>query len=372
MPEFEKAYSSDSEKKTSVAKKPQKKNLFIGIVSGLFPWKGDTAGNIARKLVFFTSLVLIIAASISLINYYFIREIELESEKESWAELLEKYSNEEKITINMPADIETSQSGKEESVEVIGDYYGFYEENDDFVGYIKIYPIINYPVYQTTDNNFYLKHNYKKEPAENGAVFADFEVPFTQTSRPNNIIIYGHNLRQAKHFFQPLMNYVNDPNYIREHPTIDFDTLYERGTYKIFSVFVTNTEEMHGEIFDYWNNVTFENKAEFDNFAAECLDRSYYYTGVDLKYGDELLTLSTCFFDMFDELRLVVAARRVRENESPLVDAEAFIDNSKTENGFVQRKMFEAYYETFAENGWSGRNWDLNYIKDFKNNKIDN
>ena len=69
--------------------------------------------------------------------------------------------------------------------------------------------------------------------------------------------------------------------------------------YKIFSVFLTNTKTEHGEVFDYWTQVYFSSKSEFDNYVAECLDRSYFYTGVDLQYGDELLTLSTCDFSMF-------------------------------------------------------------------------
>ena len=37
-------------------------------------------------------------------------------------------------------------------------------------------------------------------------------------------------------------------------------------------------------------------------------------TGVDVKYGDKLLTLSTCYADE-DNSRFIVVARRLRDNE---------------------------------------------------------
>ena len=65
-----------------------------------------------------------------------------------------------------------------------------------------------------------------------------------------------------------------------------------------------------------------------EDYIAECLDRSYFYTGVDLQYGDEILTLSTCDFSMFSDMRLVVMARKVREDESLSMNPEEFIDNT--------------------------------------------
>ncbi|MCL1822722.1 MAG: hypothetical protein FWG44_00825, partial [Oscillospiraceae bacterium] len=144
--------------------------------------------------------------------------------------------------------------------------------------------------------------------------------------------------------------------------------------YKIFAVFQSNVKPPNGEVFEYWKQIYFSSKSHFDNFVADCLDRSMYYTNVDLEYGDELLMLSTCDFSMFannddSSVRLVIAARRVREDEFARFTEEeldAFIDNRFGENGFVRRKMFDAYYKSFYPNGWTGRNWNLNYIKDFK------
>ena len=69
---------------------------------------------------------------------------------------------------------------------------------------------------------------------------------------------------------------------------------------------------------------------------------------------------------MFSDMRLVVMARKVRDNESLTLDTSTFIDNTGfDDDGNVKRKMFDAYYETYACQ-WAGRKWDPAYIKDFK------
>ena len=49
--------------------------------------------------------------------------------------------------------------------------------------------------------------------------------------------------------------------------------------------------------------------------------RKLYETGVDLLPTDKLLTLCTCTYE-FDDARLVVIARMVREGESSEVDTK--------------------------------------------------
>ncbi len=369
MPEFDRRRPSGTTVKSNKPKRRKKKqNVIVAILSGLLPWKGDSMGNVVRKMVFLVSLIVIIYAAFALIDFYFIRDIRMKAEIEAWEKLKDDYMGEDRITINL-GDIRPTDSAEdsEKEVEIIGEYLEYYNQNEDFVGYVSIYPIIQYPVLQSDDNDYYLNHNFDKVPTTNGTIFTDFEGVFTPTERPHNTIIYGHNLL-TKYFFQPLKYFRDDMEFLEQHPTIEFDTLYERGTYKIFSVFLLNANENYGEVFPYWQTVYFESKTEFDNYVAEALDRSYYYTGVDLEYGDELLTLSTCDFSVFmEDMRLVIMARRVRENENPKVDTTKFIDNrGNNSDKQVKRKMFDAYYQTFSPNGWAGRSWDLSYIKDFE------
>lgn len=369
MPEIELKHAEKKDNKKK-RKKRKKQNIFVSFFSGLFPWKGDSVGTVIRKLIFLVSLAVLVFAGIKLVDFYVLRDLKNNSESQEWADKKEENASDEKITILVKDDDDSSDSsqGGETEVEVLEEYVSYYEENNDFVGWVTIYPYVNYPVVQAEDNDYYLKHNFYKVPTENGTVFADYEGEFTPTSRPANIILYGHNLI-TNNLFQPLSNYRPDKagiDFLKDNYQISFDTLYERNVYNIFSIFLVNTNPNQGEVFNYVEDVYFDTEKEFNDFVSECLDRSYYYTGVDLEYGDELLTLSTCDFSMFSDMRLVVVARKVRENESPLLDTDAFIDNyGFDENGNVKRKMFEAYYDAWSCE-WAGRQWDSSYVKNIE------
>ncbi len=356
MPEFESVKKSN--------KKNKKKQTFS---QSLFPCKNDSTGEIIRKIVFLAAILVLIGATVSIVYFYFIRSDAIENEQEKLNDLRGDKSNDIiSIEINV-----TDANGEEVKVQrkVLEEYAKFCEQNSDMVGYVEIYPHVRTPVVQGEDNEFYLKHNFNKQPTENGTVFADYEVPITADSIPANTIIYGHNLI-TKNMFEPLSQYrKNGIDFLKENYRINYDTIYKKNQYLIFAVFLANFDPTRGDVFNYQNYVSFSNKSEFDNFVAECLDRSYYYTGIDIEYGDELLTLSTCDFAYFRyDMRLVVVARKVRDDESPVLDPETFIDNSGfDENGNLKRKMFKDFYSIYAYNcEWGGRKWDTSWIKDFE------
>lgn len=364
--------TTNAPKKQPVRRRPPRRRKKMGPVesflSGIFPWKGDSTGEIVRKLVFLISIIVLVTAGIIMLNFYIFRDNANTEDAKHWADLKAQNASDEVITIMMTDKDEDSGSGENESkeVEILAEYLDYYEQNNDFVGWISLYPYIQYPVVQYTDNEYYLKHNFSGGYNENGTIFADYQGKITADSMPGNTLLYGHNLI-TNNYFQPLSNYrKKGMDFLKNNYLLQFDTLYNRNRYFIFSVFLTNTKEEHGEVFDYWNHVYFSSKSDFDNYIAEVLDRSYFYTGVDLQYGDEILTLSTCDFSMFSDMRLVVMARKVRDNESLTLDPNTFIDNTGFDDeGNVKRKMFEAYYETYACE-WAGRKWDPSYIKDFK------
>ena len=109
-------------------------------------------------------------------------------------------------------------------------------------------------------------------------------------------------------------------SFYKENPTIEFSTLYKKNTYKIYSVFVLNASKADDN--DYIYNISrksFLNDADFDSWSDEAYQRSIINTGVDVKNGDNIITLVTCVYD-FDDARLVVMARETREDEEPTVD----------------------------------------------------
>ena len=360
---------SENKSKKTVRLRPKKKKMngFERIISDIIPWKGDSTGEVIRKIIFLVAIITLVVVGFIFLDFYVWREQDNNKDAAYWAEQKEQNSTDDVITIILDDDDkDSSDTQTDEEVEVLAEYLPYYEQNEDFVGWIQMYPYIQYPVVQADDNEYYLKHTFDKGVNENGTIFADYQGTISATEMPHNTLLYGHNLI-TNNYFQPLSNFRKEGiEFLKDNYLLEFDTLYERNQYKIFSIFLTNTKTEHGEVFNYWNKVYFDSKTDFNNYVAECLDRSYFYTGVDLQYGDELLTLSTCDFSMFSDMRLVVMARKVREDESISMDPETFIDNTGfDENGNVKRKMFDAYYTTYACE-WAGRTWDPSYIKDFE------
>ena len=51
---------------------------------------------------------------------------------------------------------------------------------------------------------------------------------------------------------------------------------------------------------------------EYDAYISACRERALYDTGVTARYGDKLLTLSTCEYSQKNG-RMVVVARKIDE-----------------------------------------------------------
>lgn len=324
------------------------------IISGLIPCKGDSNGEIIRKSIFLLALLVLIVAVV-LIAAYYLRYARLDSNVGT-----SNGGEPAGATDAFIVDLKNKTPTKEQIQQlpegtINEEYASLYNENNDFIGWLNVPGTnIDYPVMQTDSNDDYLHTNFQKEYAFEGTLFADYKGKIGPDEMPHNTIIYGHNMRY-KFQFSALMNYKWNEEFMKNSPVVDFNTLYRNNKYKIISVFITNISPEHGDVFDYTNTIYFNNRAEFYNFVLECEDRSIYDTGVDVKYGDEFLTLSTCDQDTSMDLRLVVVARKVRPDENPEVDSSRIIKKNSV-------KYFDAYYDIFGDL-WQGRTWDISLVE---------
>lgn len=173
--------------------------------------------------------------------------------------------------------------------------------NPDVVGWLKINETnIDYPVVQSTDNDFYLKHNLYNEEDKNGWIYMDYRNSTMELDA--NTIIFGHNMYYSGIMFGTLSNvtkknwYTNPNNLI-----ISFDTIYESNKYEIFSIYkIPKTT-------DYLKTY-FASDEEFLEFIDLIQERSIENFDVEVKPGDKILTLSTC--SNYSD-RLVVHARLI-------------------------------------------------------------
>ncbi len=201
----------------------------------------------------------------------------------------------------------TLHKTKVEIPDILSEYETLYAKNQKLAGWLKIEGTnIDYPVMQTTDNEYYLNHNYNQQKDNNGSLFLDCEC--TLFPQSDNMIIYGHHMKSGN-MFGNLQKYAKE-DYWKKHPTIQFDTIYEKGTYDVMYVFYSKVYDNDELVFKYYQFINANSQKEFDYYMSEMQNLSLYDTGVTATYGDTLLTLSTCDHSQTDG-RFAVVAKRV-------------------------------------------------------------
>lgn len=208
--------------------------------------------------------------------------------------------------INEASDLDNNSSGENDGQDQSkeGNYVNSANEeelksiNSDYKMWIQIENTnINYPVVQGSDNDYYLKHNFRKESNISGTVFVESA---NDIDNDKNIILYGHNMRNGT-MFNNITNY-KEESFFNEDNKINIimnNTLYE---YEVFSVYVKNVSEVNLAI-------GFANEDEFINYAYNEAEESLYKKDVDFSAEDNLITLVTCSYE-FTDARTIVVARR--------------------------------------------------------------
>ena len=304
-------------KRPTPAKKRRKKKK--AWYKKLLPWKGDGIGEVIRKIIFIAAICGIIFSGYKIAEYY-LSGYETSRVNE---ELAKQYPDEPTDTVD------------EDGVRT--DLKPFIAINNEVIGWMKIDGMsIDHPVLQhkgegqsiDTLNQYYTQYNIYKKWDTSGALFLDSGAVFTKTEVSQNLVVYGHNMNAFGNMFNNLKKY-RDFELYKEHPLIKFDTLYSLNKYKVFSVFITTVSQAEdsGYVFDYWKP-GFSEQDEFADWIKQIKLRSLYHTTVDVQKGDQILTLSTCFYDLSQNSRLVVMARKMRPGESEMVDTAGARENS--------------------------------------------
>lgn len=211
---------------------------------------------------------------------------------------------------------ETNQTSNDFSIhktavilpDVLDEYKTLYEKNKRLIGWLEIDDtIIDYPVMQTSNNEYYLDHNFNQEYDKNGSLFLDCDCSVYPAS--TNLIIYGHHMKSGQMFGQ-LQKYAKE-SYGKEHSLIQFDSIYEKATYQVMYVFRSQVYSEDDLVFKYYQFINANSEEEFNSYMKEMEAMSLYDTGVTASYGDSLLTLSTCDHSQEDG-RFVVVAKRIK------------------------------------------------------------
>lgn len=192
--------------------------------------------------------------------------------------------------------------------DVLAEYQAILNKNQRLIGWVKIDDtIIDYPVMQTVNNEYYLDHNFNQEEDKNGCIFMDYQCDVIKGC--DNIILYGHHMKSGKMF--GTLNKYSQEAYYEEHPIIQFDTIYEKGEYQVMYVFRSKVYSEEDVNFKYYQFINAVSEKEYNSYLNEMAALSLYDTGVTAAYGDQLLTLSTCDYQE-NKGRFVVVAKKIK------------------------------------------------------------
>lgn len=318
-----------------------------GRLKEIVPWKGDKPVEILRKLVYIVSVCVLIRWGFYSYSYFFGSKSMLNDQKDLadiYSSGVESENISETVQNPGPAQSDPAPSVPGDSLEgdtpaqdtpvpapqPLSRFEKLLAMNPDTVGWLSIDGLylqsdsdelaINYPVVQTTDNDYYLVHDFNGVEKEYGCLYADYKADLDYGKRSSIVTIYGHNMK-VEAYFHHLRDYNRyDPGFVSDHRLVTFSSLYSEDKYIIFACFYvsTNEEDDDQPIFRYHNCVDFNSMADFDYWYKNVMYRNYYNTDIQCGMDDEYLVLSTCSFEINDA-RFVVVARKLHDGEDPSV-----------------------------------------------------
>ena len=214
-----------------------------------------------------------------------------------------------KIFTSIEKKIDNNQKGlvKAKGNNIQKKYAKLYEENSDFVGWIKIKGTkINYPVMKTTKPyDFYLMHNFKKEDSIYGTPFVGEKCSVDPMDF--NTIIYGHHMKNGT-MFSDLIKYKN-VDFYKEHKYVQFDTIKDSGKYLVVYAFVSEVNVKKS--FEYYNVAYWSGKKKINKYINEISKRSLYNTNEKITYKDKIISLSTCE-NTNENSRMVIVCKKIK------------------------------------------------------------
>ena len=261
------------------------------------------AEKLRKKIVVLASIVAVASLGYFFVYYYFSARTNMDYDQLAslkGSEALSSGTQQEQNTFSL-------HKSSVRLPDILPEYETLYNKNKKLIGWLKIDDTnIDYPVMQTSDNTYYLDHNYNQEYDKNGSIFLDYNC--NVYPRSTNMIVYGHHMKSGN-MFGNLQKYAKE-SYGKKHSVITFDTIYEKAQYQVMYVFRSQVYNEDDIVFKYYQFIEANSETEFNSYMQEMSALSLYDTGVTAEFGDNLLTLSTCDSSQTDG-RFVVVAKRI-------------------------------------------------------------
>lgn len=170
--------------------------------------------------------------------------------------------------------------------------------NPEIIGWLWCQDtVIDYPVVQHSDNEYYLNYNVNGEQSANGAIF--LETANFSDFRDINNILHGHHMGDGSMFASLDRWQVTD--YLEKHPIMYLNTPSCNYRIDIFSGFTTPA---NSKAYQYEFSSISDVRLWLDWIQGESL----IHPAVDVSPTDRYLTMSTCAYS-YDDARTVLIGR---------------------------------------------------------------
>lgn len=149
--------------------------------------------------------------------------------------------------------------------------------------------VIDYPVLQGEDNEYYLNHLPDGTENQIGSIFLDYRCKSDFSGDVS--VLYGHHIKMDR-MFSPLSHY-KDPSYYEEHKTM---TLYTPGKIYEVALFAGNILDGGSQEFP----LSFKTKREKAKWVKKLIDTSTFQSDVRPSKEDKILVLCTCSYEFYN------------------------------------------------------------------------
>lgn len=230
--------------------------------------------------------------------------------------------------------------GDDDDQPPVVDWAALKEMNPDAVGWVQVPgTVINYPVFQAGDNDYYLSHAPDKSDSIGGSVFLDYE-----NKAPGMVdaqsIIYGHHMRNGSQFKQ--IADMEQQELFDGVKTVWYVT--ENETYELAPLFLYYTSDSDTDVRQF----TFEKDEDFRTYLKKYLGEARAKrSDVEQAIGEvrHVLTLSTCNYEDGYGRSLLVCAPKSEipgmEEYDPEAAKKAAEERAAKEKAEEERKKAE-------------------------------
>lgn len=188
------------------------------------------------------------------------------------------------------------------------DWDSLIDANSDIKGWLYLPDTpIDLPIVRTSDNDYYLTHDFWREKNSTGCPFMDKDTGQWDFNRT----IYAHNMgRSSDTMFSLLLSYKNE-DFFLAHRRLYYTECYGATTeYQIMAVVKYNTKNTESWDFRTRNHADMES---YNIWMEQLQERALYYAEPDHAPA-EILTLSTCDRSEFGkDGRLVIVAGKCQK-----------------------------------------------------------